>query len=165
MKMKKVERAKKIEIRINIQRFILYHKRRIPLLKKLVKEKKYGRLIYQISFLGFESLSKILYLEDNSPRNRFIRFLSIAIGKDDSTQLWHFWRNPLIHGGFVTVWSALEAWDEEDIGFISFPEIDSIRSSVEYTPETIIAIYENLIDHVDNFFKKTNTKKKTLHIK
>lgn len=110
------------KVKINIEKFVLFHKMRIELLKKLVKEKKYGRLIFQISFLGFESLSKFLYQDENNPKNRFIELLSkVNIGKNEAERMWQFWRCPLTHEGCMNgIWTALEAWNEEDIGFISF---------------------------------------------
>lgn len=158
---------KKIKIRIDIGRFLIFHKRRIRLLKKLAKEKIYGRLIFQISFLGFESLAKVLYPKKKSG-NRFIELLSKAIGEKKATYLYKTWRNSLVHQGFITEpWTTLESWDDEDIGFILFDERDldiCLKSSVEYTPAAIIAIYNDLIYYFDDFFKKRKSKTRIITV-
>ena len=145
---------------VDIEKFVLFHKNRVSLLKEFAKNKSHGKLIFQISFLGFESLAKLLYLKENySSKKRFIELLSIPIGEKEATHLYKHWRTSLIHQGFIaTPWTLLEAWSEDDIAFLSYPE-NKLRSSTEYPPESIIAIYENLTNHLDNFFKKANTKK------
>ena len=104
----------------------------------------------------------MLYPRENDSSKRFIELLStpnVGIERNKATELYNFWRNSLIHQGFIAYpWTTLEVWSEYDIAFLSYPE-NKLRSSVEYPPESIIAIYENLIDYLDNFFKKTNTKK------
>ena len=125
---------------IIIKKFVLFHKRRISLLRELVKEKIHERLIFQISFLGFESLARVLYPEKKSGE-RFVELLSKAIGEKEATHLYKFWRCPLTHEGFI-----------------QFPKTDLIKGSVEYPSGSIIAIYEDLINHLDDFFRKTNTK-------
>ena len=145
--------------RINIEKFVLFHRKRIELLKKLLEEKTHGRLIYQIAFLGIESLAKLLYPEERDPGKRFIELFSKEIGKNRATHLYKFWRCPLTHEGFITSpWTTLEAWEDEDIGFIDFPQINSIRSSTEYPPGSILAIYKNLISYLEDYFKNKNTK-------
>ncbi|MEK6825009.1 MAG: hypothetical protein AABX12_00385 [Nanoarchaeota archaeon] len=147
---------------VDVEKFVLFHKNRIALLKEFAKNKAHGKLIFQISFLGFESLAGLLYPRENDSSKRFIELLStpnVGIERNKATELYNFWRNSLIHQGFIAYpWTTLEVWSEYDIAFLSYPE-NKLRSSVEYPPESIIAIYENLIDYLDNFFKKTNTKK------
>lgn len=151
----------KKEITIDLEKFIYFHKQRIILLEQLEKEKKHGRLIFQISFLGFESLAKVLYPKENSSKKRFIDLLEKAIGGIDAKRIYEDWRNTLIHQGFVSSkFTTLECWGDDDISFISFPETNSIRASVEYPPMSIIGIYKNLIDYVDHSFKKENTMRK-----
>lgn len=148
---------------INIEKFILFHRERISLLKDFEKAKKHEKLIFQIFFLGVESLASVLYREDKGSEKRFIKLLSKEIGEHDATKLYKIWRCALIHEGFIAnQFTMLEAWSEEDINFIIFPKTDSIRSSVEYPSGSIIAIYENLINHLEGFFKKTNTKIRVL---
>lgn len=143
---------------INIEKFILFHKGRISLLKN-IEEEIHGKLIFQICFLGFESLAKVIYSEENSSKKRFIDLLSKTIKEDEATHLYNFWRNPLVHEGFIiNHWTILEAWGNKDTEYISFPKTNSIRSSVEYPPGSIIAMYENLINHLEEHFKKINTK-------
>jgi len=146
---------------VDIEKFVLFHKSRISLLKEFAKNKVHGRLIFQVSFLGFESLAKILYPKKSS-RNRFISLLSIpnlGVGKEEAEKLYEDWRCALTHQGFITSpWTTLEIWGEYDIVFLSYP-INKLRSSTEYPPESIIAMYENRIKYLDDFFKKTNTKK------
>jgi len=145
---------------INIEKFILFHRKRISLLKEFEKNKIHGRLIFQISFLGFESLAKIIYPEEDCSKKRFIDLLSKTITESKATKLYSSWRCPLVHEGFIAIpWTTLEAWCENDIEFISFPKTSSIRSSVEYPSESIIAIYEHLVCDIEEYFKKTNTER------
>jgi len=144
---------------INIERFVLFHRERISLLKDFEKVKKHGKLIYQIFFLGVESLANVLYREDNDSKKRFIKLLSIPLEEYEATKLYEVWRCALVHEGFISnQFTMFEVWGEEDIPFISFPETNTIRSSVEYPTGSIIAIYENLINYLEDFFRKTNTK-------
>ncbi len=153
------------EIKIDIEKFVSFHKGRVSLLKEFLEKKIHGRLIFQISFLGFESLAKLLYPEEPDSGKRFISLLSlphIGVGNNEATKLYSFWRNSLIHQGFIAnPWTTLEGWNEDDIAFLIFP--DGLKSSVEYPPGSIIALYEILIDYFDEYFKKTNTKNLLLH--
>ena len=146
---------------VNIEKFVLFHKNRITLLKEFAEKKSHGRLIFQISFLGFESLAKLLFLSETSSKERFISLLSIpnhGITRDEATKLYEDWRCSLIHQGFIAKpWNTLENWNEYDITFLSYPE-NRLRSSTEYPPESVIAIYENRIEYLEDFFKKTSTK-------
>ena len=145
---------------INIEKFVQFHKSRIVLLNDLLNNKAHGRLIFQIAFLGFESLAKLLYPKESDSGNRFISLLSVpnrGIDKKTAMEL-YIWRNALIHEGFIaSPWTTLEAWNEDDVSFLSYPE-NKLRSSVEYPPGSIISIYENLIEHLEEAFKKSNTK-------
>jgi len=146
------------KLTINIEKFVLFHRRRISLLKNLLEEKAHGRLIYQISFLGIESLARLLYPKEKS-KNRFIKLLSKAVNKNEATELYNFWRCPLTHEGFITdLWTTLEAWGDEDMEFIDFPKTNLIKSGKEYPPRSMISIYEDLISHLESYFKNTNTK-------
>ena len=141
------------KVLVDIEKFVLFHKNRISLLKDFASKKSYGRLIFQISFLGFESLAKLLFLNETSPKARFISLLSIpnnGISKNEAAKLWICWRCSLIHQG-------LETWNEYGISFLSYPE-NKLRSSTEYPPESIIVIYENLAQYFDNYFKNQNIK-------
>ena len=146
---------------VNIEKFVLFHKNRITLLKEFAEKKSHGRLIFQISFLGFESLAKLLFLSETSSKERFISLLSIpnhGITRDEATKLYEDWRCSLIHQGFIAKpWNTLENWSEYDITFLSYPE-NRLRSSTEYPPESMIAIYESRIEYLEDFFKKANTK-------
>jgi len=157
----------KEKVLVNIDKFILFHKIRVSLLNEFANKKSHGRLIFQISFLGFESLARLLFLKENSSKARFISLLSIpnkGITKGEATKLYEEWRCSLVHQGFiVTPWNTLENWDEYDISFLTYPE-NKIRSSVEYPPESIIAIYEQLIHYAEDYFKKTNTKNLELYL-
>lgn len=150
----------KEKIIVDIEKFVLFHKNRISLLKEFAKNKEHGKLIFQISFLGFESLAKLLYPNMKSGK-RFIELLSLpnmGITKGEATSLYVNWRNSLIHQGFIAdPWTTLEAWSDYDIAFLSYPE-NKLRSSTEYPPESIIAIYESRIEYLEDFFKKINTK-------
>src|SRR3989344_7429417 len=145
---------------VNIDKFVLFHKNRVLLLKEFAEKKIHGRLIFQISFLGFESLAKLLYPKMKSGE-RFIELLSLpnmGIRKEEATLLYNNWRNSLIHQGFIAdPWTTLEGWSEYDIAFLSYPE-NKLRSSTEFPPESIIAIYDNLIDYLQDHFKKTDVK-------
>jgi len=151
----------KEKVLVDIDKFILFHKNRVSLLKDFANKKSHGRLIFQISFLGFESLAKLLFLDETSSKVRFISLLSIAnhgITKDEAKELYEDWRCSLIHQGFVAEpWNTLEMWNEYDVSFLSYSE-NKLRSSQEYPPESIIAIYESRIGYVEEHFKKTNTK-------
>lgn len=150
----------KEKITVNVEKFVSFHKGRVSLLKEFRDKKIHGRLIFQISFLGFESLAKLLYQEESDSGKRFILLLSlpnIGIGKNEATELYTLWRNSLTHQGFIaSPWTTLEGWDEDDISFLSFP--DGLKSSVEFPPGSIIAIYESLIYYFDNYFKKIGIK-------
>ncbi len=148
------------KIAVDIEKFILFHKDRISLLKELVKEKRHGRLIFQISFLGFESLAYLLFPNLKS-KERFIKLLSTpnrGINEKEATELYEFWRNPLVHQGFIAFpYTCLENWGDDDTTFLKYHE-NKMRSSGEYPPESIIAIYENLTDYTETFFRKENIK-------
>jgi hypothetical protein len=64
---------------IDIEKFVLFHKSRVSLSKEFAKNKSHGRLIFQIAFLGFESLAKLLYPNMESGK-RFIELLSLPNG-------------------------------------------------------------------------------------
>jgi len=148
-------------VKVDIEKFVRFHKDRITLLKEFRDKKIHGRLIFQISFLGFESLAKLLYLKEPNSKNRFISLLSIShvgIEKYKAEELYNFWRNSLIHQGFISYpWTILEGWDEDDTSFLSFP--DGLKSSVEYPPGSIIAIYESLTKYLEDYFKEKGIKK------
>ncbi len=147
---------------INIEKFVQFHKSRVVLLNGFLKMKAHGRLIFQVAFLGFESLAKLLYPKESDSGKRFISLLSVpnmGIDKEKAMEL-YIWRNALIHEGFIAYpWTTLEAWSEDDVSFLSYPE-NKLRSSVEYPPVSIIDIYENLIEHLEEAFKKSNTKER-----
>ncbi|MEK6888994.1 MAG: hypothetical protein AABW80_02695 [Nanoarchaeota archaeon] len=147
---------------VNIDKFVQFHKNRIGLLDEFAKNKVHGRLIFQITFLGLESLARLLYPKENSPKTRFVELLSLpnmGFRKEEATQLYKDWRNSLIHQGFIaSPWNTLEMWEEYDICFLEYPE-NKLRSSTELPPESMIAVYKSRIEYLENFFKKTNTKK------
>lgn len=151
---------KEEKITIDIEKFVFFHKGRISLLKEFLQKKTHGRLIFQISFLGIESLARLLYQEDKSPRSRFVKLLSLknrGIEEKEAKKLYDYWRNSLIHNGFIKYpWTTLEGWNEDDMTFLSFP--DGFKSSVEYPPGSIISIYEDLINYFKDYFKKQDTK-------
>jgi hypothetical protein len=146
------------EITINIEKFVSFHKARISLLEEFLQKKINGRLIFQISFLGFESLARVLYQEDKDSRSRFAKLLSIknrGIEEKEAKKLYDYWRNSLVHNGFIkSPWTTLEGWNQDDISFLSFPE--GLKSSVEFPPGSILGLYNDLIDYFDEFFKKQN---------
>ena len=142
------------EFFVILRKFVKFHKDRVKLLKGFAEKKIHGRLIYQVCFLGFESLAKVLYKDERSSKKRFIKLVSIADGEKKATHLYDIWRNALFHQGFIGIpWNTLENWEEYDVSFIRYSE-NKMRSSVEYPPESMIAIYDNLIDHLDENFKK-----------
>lgn len=98
----------------------------------------------------------------NTSKKRFISLLSIpnhGITRDEATKLYEDWRCSLIHQGFIAeLWNTLEMWNEYDVTFLSYPE-NKLRSSTEYPPESMIAIYEGRIEYLEDFFKKTGTTK------
>lgn len=147
---------------VDVEKFVLFHKNRVSLLKEFAKSKSHGRLIFQISFLGFESLARILYPKEESSKKRFISLLSLpnlGVGKEKAENLYTDWRCSLTHQGFIaTPWNTLEMWGEYDIVFLSYLE-NKLRSSTEYPPESIIAIYEDRIKYLEDLFKKKNLKK------
>ena len=151
--MKKMERVK-----VNIKEFAAFHKKRISLLNYFLEEKIQGRLIYQISFLGFESLAKLLYSKEHNPKKRFVSLLSIpniGVSQNEAEKLWDFWRNSLTHQGFiVNPYTTLEGWNEDDSSFLSFP--DKFRSSVELPPGSIASMYKVFINYFNDFCKKNN---------
>ncbi|MDO8467542.1 MAG: hypothetical protein Q7S56_01165 [Nanoarchaeota archaeon] len=154
----------KIEVKIDIKKFIIFHKRRVNLLKRLTKESVDGKLIFQISFIGIESLAKVIHSDIRDPGERFNLLLSKTLNNKDRvvSQLYP-WRNSLTHQSFILdPWTTLEAWSDEEINFVSFPEKKGIRSSVEYPPESIIEIYDNLIDYLADYFEKMNMDSKII---
>ncbi len=65
----------KEKIKLNIQKFVLFHKDRVKLLEGFIKNNIHHKLAVQISFLGIESLAKLLYPKMKSGE-RFIEILS-----------------------------------------------------------------------------------------
>jgi len=145
---------------LNIDKFIFFHKERVSLLKEFLQKKIHGRLIFQISFLGMESLARVLYQDEKSSRIRFVKLLSLpnkGITKKEAEKLYDYWRNSLTHNGFIKFpWTTLEGWGEDDKNFLSFP--DGFKSSTEFPPGSIISIYEILIDYFRDYFKEQNVK-------
>lgn len=160
----KERKDSKIKAIVNIKNFLLFHKKRVRLLKKLLKENNDDRLIFQVSILGLESLARVLYPKENA-KSRFIKLLSKEMERKEAIRLYEFCRNPLVHEGFLSPFSFLELWDERNIGFIStyekYLDVD-MMGFVDYPPETPLIIYEELIYYVENFFKKRNIKRRTL---
>jgi len=151
----------KEEIKVNIEKFVLFHKERVSLLREFVKEDVHGKLIFQVSFLGFESLAKLLYLDERDSTKRFIKLLSIEIGEKDAT-LYASWRHALIHQGFIEdPWTTLENWEKEETRFLSYSK-NVVRSSVEYPPGSMVEIYNHLIDYFNNYFKRIGKKEITI---
>lgn len=150
----------KEKVIVNIDKFIQFHKNRVALLNDFAENKIHGRLIFQVSFLGFESLARLLYPKMKSGE-RFIELLSIpnmGFTKGEATILYNNWRNSLIHEGFVAnPWNTLEMWDEYDICFLRYSE-NKLRASTEFPPESMIAVYKSRIEYLEEFFKKTDTK-------
>jgi len=149
----------KIKITLDIKKFIEFHKGRIELLKKFDDEEIPKKIIYQLSFLGIESLAKVRYHNDNPSSDiRFKSLLSPIIGNEEAERYYKFWRCPLIHQGYITEeWTSLETWDDNDISFIEFPDI-GVRSCTEYPSGSIIAIYNRLILVIEDYFNEKNLK-------
>ncbi len=144
-------------IKLDIKKFIEFHRGRIKLLKKFDDEKIPKKIIYQLSLLGIESLAKIRYYNDNLRSSiRFKSLLSTKIGGEEAERYYKLWRCPLIHVGYVVEWNTLE-WDDNDISFIEFPNI-GVRSGSEYPSGSIVAIYNNLISVIEEYFNEKNLK-------
>lgn len=144
-------------IKLDVKKFVLFHKDRVSLLKGFVEKNIHHKLSVQISFIGFESLAKVLYPNEDSSEERFISLLSHIIFREEATKLYKIWRCSLIHEGFIAnQWTCLEAWGEGDISFLSFPS--KFRSSTEYPPGSIVAMYNSLIDHLDKYYTEKNIK-------
>ncbi|MDO8556169.1 MAG: hypothetical protein Q7R96_03280 [Nanoarchaeota archaeon] len=141
---------------VNIEKFIAFHKDRITLLNEFEKQKRHGKLIFQICFLGFESLARVLYPKEESSGKRFKNILSKIIDKKEAERLYDYWRNPLIHEGFISnPWTALE---NEDDAFLSYSE-KKMRTSVEHPPGSMVSIYNDATEYLRDFFKKGGVKK------
>ncbi|MCR4327667.1 MAG: hypothetical protein NUV46_03745 [Nanoarchaeota archaeon] len=146
---------KKEKVKIDLKKFIAFHNKRLELLNDFLLIKKHGRLIFQISFLGFESLAKLLFQDENNSGKRFISLLSlpnVGVPTKNAEDLYNFWRNSLIHQGFITYpWTTLESWEENDDSFLIFE--DKMRGSTEYHPGSIVLLYKNLIKYFETYFK------------
>ncbi len=141
---------------LNITKFVEFHKDRVSLLKSFAEKKAHGRLIYQVCFLGFESLANLLFQDERDSGKRFIALLSKTISKNDAVELYSFWRNSLFHEGFIVYpFTTLESWDDYDIGFLSYPE-ETFRGGSEYPPESVIAMYEHLINYFQQVFRNVD---------
>ena len=68
----KERKESEVKAIVDIKRFILFHKRRVFLLKRLLKKRIHGRLIFQISILGLESLGRVLYPNEKT-KLKFIK--------------------------------------------------------------------------------------------
>ncbi|MAG02324.1 hypothetical protein CMI42_03225 [Candidatus Pacearchaeota archaeon] len=155
------DNLKKLKLKVSIAKFLTFHKNRVSLLKELLQKKVHGRLIFQVSFLGFESLGKVLYPKEENSKKRFLDALKV-INVDDAIILHKYWRNPLTHEGFVSgIWTSLETWGDDDLSFASFiddSDTNKIRGGVEYPPGSILAMYEGLIRCSENYFKEREIK-------
>lgn len=146
--------SEKEKIYVDIPKFISFHRKRIEMLKEFLGKGKHGRLIIQVSFLGFESLAKLLFQEEQFPGPRFKSLIStpnIRVDPNEIERLW-FWRNDLIHQGFISdTYTFLEAWDDEDDRFLIFE--DKFREGQEYHPGSILDMYKNFLDYFEEHFK------------
>ncbi len=150
-----------MEITFDIKKFILFHKKRIELLRELVDKGIHDKLIYQISYLGIESLAKVKYRNEKSPGKRFKDLISLTMRKDDAQDIYN-WRNSLFHQGYISyIYTMVEGWDDNSFVKISLKP-GEIAGGVEYTPETIIALYLHLIEIVEDHFKRCKIEK--LHL-
>ncbi len=147
------------KIKLNIEKFILFHRDRVALLEGFLRDNVHHKLTIQICFLGFESLAKLLYPKMRSGE-RFIELLSIpnmGVRKEEASKLYEDWRCSLIHEGFIaSPWTCLEDWGDGDIRFLSFP--GTYKSSTEYPSGSIVAMYRSRIDYLEEFFKKKHIK-------
>lgn len=144
----------KEKIHVNIPKFISFHRKRIEMLKEFLDKGRHGRLIIQVSFLGFESLARLLFPDERSSETRFKSLISTPnIGVDpNEIERLYFWRNNLIHQGFISdTYTFLEAWDDEDDKFLIFE--DKFRYGSEYTSESILVMYKNFLDYFEEHFK------------
>lgn len=80
-----------MKVEVDIEKFVSFHKRRVSLVQAFVEKKTHGRLIYQICFLGFESLARVLFPNENDSTKRFKDFLQkfITFTKKDIEGLYH----------------------------------------------------------------------------
>lgn len=159
---------------VNIKRFLLFHKKRIAILKKLSKNVNDDRLIYQVSILGLESLARVLYPNEKKvngfrdTKSGFIKILSKVMKRKEAIRFYDFCRNQIIHEGFLTPFSILELWGDGNIGFLEtyskYVDIDAY-GFLDYPPETLLGIYEELIYYVESIFKKKGVKSRVLLVK
>jgi hypothetical protein len=147
-------------VKVNVENFILFHKERVSLLNEFIEKKIHRRLIYQVSFLGFESLARVFFPNESVSEKRFKNLLNKFLNglmKKDIDELYH-WRCSLIHEGFIALpYNTLEGWGESDRVFLSYPD-DIIKESVEYDPEAVILMYNRLILCIEDYFKENNIK-------
>ncbi len=146
---------KREEVNLNIKKYISFHERRILLLKEFLDKKVHEKLIFQISFLGLESLARVLYQDEKNPRKRFENLVSREgqnITPNESNALYKFWRCSLVHNGFIKFpWTSLEAWGDDDESFLIFS--NNFHSTTEFPAGSIIAIYECAINYFKKFFE------------
>lgn len=154
----------KIKVIVDLKNFLKFHRRRIRITKKLLKEGGDGRLVSQISILGLESLARVIYPNETS-KTRFVRLLSKEMRRKDAIRFYSFLRCPLVHEGFLAPHSMLECWEDENIAFLytynKYVDVD-IGGSVDYPPETLLIIYEDLVYFAKDFFKRRKIKNRIL---
>lgn len=144
----------KEKIYVDIPKFISFHRKRIAMLEELSNKGEQGRLIIQVSFLGFESLARLLFPDERSSEVRFnslIKTPNINLDSNEIERFW-FWRNNLIHQGFISDhYTFLEAWDDDDDKFLIFE--DKFRNGSEYPPGSILAMYKTFLNYFEEHFK------------
>jgi len=144
----------KEKIYVNIPKFISFHRKRIAMLEELSDKEKQWRLIIQISFLGFESLARLLFQDEPFPGPRFKSLIStphIGVDSNEIEKLW-FWRNDLIHQGFISdTYTSFEGWDDDDDNFLIFE--DKFKEGQEYHPGSILAMYNTFLNYFEEHFK------------
>jgi hypothetical protein len=148
------EMSEKEKIQVDVSKFISFHRKRIAMLEEFLNKGRHGRLIIQISFLGLESLAKLLFPDELNSGTRFKSLIStpnIGLNLDETEKL-YFWRNNLIHQGFISDnYTFLEAWDDDDDKFLIFE--DKFREGQEYPPGSILAMYKIFLNYFEDRFK------------
>ncbi len=142
---------------VDIEEFIKYHRKRIKILKEILKKYDDRRLVTSVVIICLESLAKFRYPQDDSSK-RFIKLFSKIINRTEAKRFYQFYRCPYVHEGFPNPFTDfLENDNLPLMGTCKKDLMISTTGMMGFPVKTLITIYEELVDYVDDYFVKKGT--------
>lgn len=139
---------------VYLRDFIREHKKRLIILKDINYRYNNRKIIFQLSILGIESLARYYKPNEKNPNKRVRLLLSKVLGKKEAGEFYELFRNSYIHDGFTNPFLDWEDYDNSGVGGLSEKDVDNFDSGVDYPKETIMGIYEYLVNYINDYFNK-----------